>query len=60
MFELATGTTQDVPSLTKIAIATNPSNQAGAVFYETVAVNRGLAGKFFYDLESARVWLAKA
>jgi len=59
-FELATQAARAVPSLTKIAIATGPSNQADADFYETVAVNRGLSVKFFPDLDSARAWLNKS
>ena len=45
------------PKLAQVAIIFNPSFEADAKFWETVAVNRGLQVSFFQNMEDATHWL---
>lgn len=56
-YELANHLSEIVKSFNKIAIVTNKNNQETAEFWETVAINRGVVVKAFFDFIEARRWL---
>ena len=49
--------TANAPRVAKIAIACKPKHLEDALFFETVAVNRGLTVRVFKDAASATHWL---
>ena len=56
-YESAKFIAENVPEVSKTAIVCKVSQMADAVFWETVAINRGLQVKAFMDLAAAREWL---
>jgi hypothetical protein len=58
-FKSAEFLASQAPRVGKVAIVCNEKFIADAKFWETVAVNRGLAVRAFKDLASARHWLSK-
>ncbi len=59
-FAIASYIAEAAPRMAKIALACNPRFMADAVFWENVAVNRGLIVKVFKDIDDARAWLTDA
>ena len=47
------------PRIGKAAIVCNEKFISDALFWETVAVNRGLEVRVFKDMKMARIWLGK-
>lgn len=48
---------EQAPHLHRVAIVCDPQSIVDALFWETVAVNRGLKVKMFKELDAARDWL---
>lgn len=48
---------EQAPHLHKVAIVFDPQSIEDALFWETVAVNRGLQVRMFKELDAARAWL---
>ena len=51
---------ENAPLIAKVAIVCNPAFIKDALFWETVAVNRGLTIQVFKDIDAARRWLKPA
>ncbi len=58
-FQAAEAIAARAPKVGRAAIVCRPSNFEDGKFWETVAVNRGLAVRFFIDIDKARVWVLK-
>ncbi len=56
-FELAEDLAKNVPYSIQIAMVTHPLNEQMILFWETVALNRGLNVKVFFDPKEAALWL---
>jgi hypothetical protein len=56
-FKLAEFLSVLVPSIVRAAIVCNEKFIADAKFWETVAINRGVAVRVFKEVEAARDWL---
>lgn len=57
-FELANFYSEKVPQMAKVAIVCNPLYTDDAVFLETVAVNRGLQFRVFFNKQDAEHWVS--
>lgn len=57
IYDLANKAVSLAKALRKIAIVCRPEDYEDGMFYENVAVNRGLHVKIFKDLAEARQWL---
>lgn len=56
-YELANYLSEAIKNFKRIAIVTNKGNQETAEFWETVAINRGVIAKVFYNFIEAKRWL---
>ena len=56
-FAVATFIAEHAPRVARVALVCNPKFMEDAVFWENVAVNRGLIVKVFKEVELARAWL---
>lgn len=58
-YELAQTTAFDAPKIARTAIITLPEYKEIVEFWETVALNRGLLIRVFFNIESAKKWLTE-
>lgn len=56
-FESAKFISENAPKVAKVAVVCRAQDYSDAVFWETVAVNRGLQVKMFKKVDDAEQWL---
>ena len=56
-FKAAKTIAENAPKVAQVAIVTQPEQYDEALYWETVAINRGLYVHFFLSLDEARKWL---